>query len=1336
MPIELKNIFNSSGSHSASSAPKKPSQIVSTGATAMVWSVSGIVLASCTGGGTGGVTDLFRNPDSPPPPPSFGFGPSHAKGGPLKNAVLYFDGNDNQRVDAVDMMFDPANPKANSNFDINGNPRYVTGDDGMAHNTPGGEFIADISNAIDVQSRATFSPGDLLRSLPGGGIATPITTLIVQDSRNPHVIVEELFANSPIPITLADILNPANYDTDEAEVIEDSTMSGYDSGRHKKYLIERVALGLEEFRATEALKPSPRKWDEIPATEKINTVNPLVTADPNDDGALGSTVDTQEAAARASAGGKPVAAPALHILINEDTGASGAGFTLQELAAHNGLSGNLDGVKYLFFADEKNNTPATFESRGAIAFNVTSLSNFTVLFDTDGDPTTDNPLTADQLAFGARKPVGGEAGYYYVSASLLDKLTLKIDANYNGPIELQYQVDDGEEWTGTATLQITVDPVDDAPAGIAASGSRLTFPDPAITTMSKIVIANGEDASSGIKIADITITDADDDGMNSALQLTGANAGRFQFRDNTSGKVTSRDENDDGTIELWLIPASQLDIETLDVTVQIADNPDRTNDIDVEVEIVRGYLTLVQPDTTEVGSGGAALVPENFNGKTGTGNAMVPGGTGNGVSLGRLKDLFGNSTFTFTAGTNDNSDFQIGSNGELYYTGTNSGNYEADDILTVQIMGTGGNTPFAYTYVINLSNVNEHVPIIDNPTGTQARLVEGTIASGTDTGLNYSATDPDGGDITWKIYTSAALATEDTRFMIDANGNLLFAADIPVVHSTTPTISLWIVAEDSGEGSGSSPGNSSALPVTLTVSPAGGGGGGPGPTVPIPVPIVPTTGSMSVAENTPVATPAYTVPARTGVTYTLDTSGDHNSFDFDTASGELRFKQSPDFEAKQTYTVTLKAAVSQNNSTVDQVVTITVTPVDEGAAGSINNTIGLTAALTSGDMSTPVGQIYTATVTADPDNMGTDTSYIYVWKTGATTVRTMTTTDLTDTFTVMSSHYDAGALTVEVSYTDLGKTSGNPVTVTQSAGSIPAEPNTLATGAVSISSPTGGLTADDLIAKTVTIDTSGITDADTVTGGQHAGFTHKVYYSATDPGTIDAGDFAAVPTDGGQFTVTGTGTTSTFTFSPDAVNKHIFVETTFKDSKGNDETVYTDLGKHMQEARDSVPNTQANAIDLADLVNAQGQFTSTLDSGTDVDWYRFDIPAGTSASTTNLTFAGRSFDAGTGFRFEVYAAETYTGLGAQAPAANSTAPGKINSNERAYFARDLLTDNPDNNAVTTTDSFGTPFAPGGFDRKNVSVTEGTYYLAIYSVGDEGQTSGGTGGDYIIDLDIA
>jgi VCBS repeat-containing protein len=538
-------------------------------------------------------------------------------------------------------------------------------------------------------------------------------------------------------------------------------------------------------------------------------------------------------------------------------------------------------------------------------------------------------------------------------------------------------------------------------------------------------------------------------------------------------------------------------------------------------------------------------------------------------------------------------------------------------------------------------------------------------------------------------------------------------------------VSVMVTYRDLGENNGA------GGDVTVTVPSANQPTSGA--VFAVPSSYNPGSGVATAAENSTGT--VYTIGSLSGGSWALDPSGFEDTALFSLSGRVLSFTgQAPNFEgrADKTYTARIITTYTQGAATATQEhdVTVTLTNVDEGVTtGGIQDTIGLTAMLSSGTTGTPVGQIYTARVTPDPDNaLAGNTSYTYVWKNGAgTTVQTTTTTDLENTFTVQSTHYNSGALTVEVTYTDMGKPSGSQsVTVSDSAGTIPAEPvsNNLATGYVSLD-----LTAADLIAKTVTIDTSGIMDLDGTTGGMSTTPVHKVFYSDTDPGTLDASDFASAPADGGEFTVTG----NTFTFDPKAVNDHIYVQTTFKDTDGNDETIYTDLGQHSQAMADSVPDTAANALDLADLVDANGVWQSTLTAG-DIDWYKFDIPAGTSADTTNITFAGKGFTSGQGFRFEFYAEQAYTGLGNQA-AMGFIATGKLpGAPANPYVQRALTTGDA---AVNASNNYGTAFGPNGFDNKNLSTTEGTYYLAIMSVDSAGATGlSGNGGDYQIDLDIS
>jgi hypothetical protein len=99
-----------------------------------------------------------------------------------------------------------------------------------------------------------------------------------------------------------------------------------------------------------------------------------------------------------------------------------------------------------------------------------------------------------------------------------------------------------------------------------------------------------------------------------------------------------------------------------------------------------------------------------------------------------------------------------------------------------------------------------------------------------------------------------------------------------------------------------------------------------------------TTAMASVAENTVATTVVHTASAADNVAvsaYALaDGGADNDKFNLDTASGELRFKTSPNFEAlasaagSNAYTVKVKAYDAAGNSTV-QTLAVTVTNASE-----------------------------------------------------------------------------------------------------------------------------------------------------------------------------------------------------------------------------------------------------------------------------------------------------------------------------------------------------------------------------------------------------------------------
>jgi VCBS repeat-containing protein len=87
-------------------------------------------------------------------------------------------------------------------------------------------------------------------------------------------------------------------------------------------------------------------------------------------------------------------------------------------------------------------------------------------------------------------------------------------ANYSGADSFSYRASDGLANSNAATVNLTINAVNDAPTGVSFASTTTAFNE-------------GIDASTGVKVADIVIADADL-GTNN-LALTGADAGLFQI---------------------------------------------------------------------------------------------------------------------------------------------------------------------------------------------------------------------------------------------------------------------------------------------------------------------------------------------------------------------------------------------------------------------------------------------------------------------------------------------------------------------------------------------------------------------------------------------------------------------------------------------------------------------------------------------------------------------------------------------------------------------------------------------------------------------------------------
>ena len=204
MPNDLtakRNLLN----RRADAPTSQRQKLVSSGFTASIWTISGVVLAACSStiedieeflglddGGDGGGNAL------------------HVQRSPVQGARIYFDMDNDGVIDTDDITAqDEAFPQG-----------FVTDSAGRAHNIPavfqGLPFKAVLDGAIDADTGAPLS-GEMFSIPDANGthrLASPITDLLVDADKTPEEVVAELLPNAnsaEIAQILKAINNPRNY---------------------------------------------------------------------------------------------------------------------------------------------------------------------------------------------------------------------------------------------------------------------------------------------------------------------------------------------------------------------------------------------------------------------------------------------------------------------------------------------------------------------------------------------------------------------------------------------------------------------------------------------------------------------------------------------------------------------------------------------------------------------------------------------------------------------------------------------------------------------------------------------------------------------------------------------------------------------------------------------------------------------------------------------------------------------------------------------------------------------------------------------------------------------
>ena len=362
--------------------------------------------------------------------------------GPVTGAEVFFDIDDDGEVSDVEK---------DAQREASGRSLYITGDDGsvsIPKKYVGRAFVAVVDSAYDTDSGERLE-GEF-RSLDKGrgGIATPITDLIVTyleevegqagTPTTEQEVLDEIFGDDEV--TLADVLAARNYeipaDTDTPE-------------NNKKDLISRAAIALTEIKENDDLADG----DGDASTTKVEIVSALKTlvALPDDSSIarLKGAVDARGDEAVAVKGGKPIGTPD-DVETTEDTD-----YEFPETL--------VDLIELFGFLDPSGNSSSANASAFRGVYIKVAIENGVLSLD-DNTPVVESTAGLGDVSV---PPI---TGYIYITLDKLDTLKLRPALDFNGNLELIYRVWDGEQSSSDVTLTITVTSVNDDPV---ATGSLI-----------------------------------------------------------------------------------------------------------------------------------------------------------------------------------------------------------------------------------------------------------------------------------------------------------------------------------------------------------------------------------------------------------------------------------------------------------------------------------------------------------------------------------------------------------------------------------------------------------------------------------------------------------------------------------------------------------------------------------------------------------------------------------------------------------------------------------------------------------------------------------------------
>ena len=332
-------------------------------------------------------------------------------------------------------------------------------------------------------------------------------------------------------------------------------------------------------------------------------------------------------------------------------------------------------------------------------------------------------------------------------------LSYTPSANENGSDTFTLQVSDGQE-ADTLVFNVTINATADAPTATNLNQTK----------------SFTEDGGS-VALDDIVVTDPDaGDTVTATLTLSSSSAGSLST--GTFGSATSTFNTGTG---IWTVTGSVADVNAALAAVAFTPAANWDQSLTVTAQIrdaantgpANGTITLTATATADAPG---EITDSNVAADTVAENAS------NGATVGitaQSVDVDGD-TLTYSLTNDAGGRFAIGAlSGIVTVADASLLNYESATTHSITVEVTDGTTPKTKTFSIAVTNVAPSTPTDANAADNE--IAEGS-ANGSTVGITASASDPNGGAVTYSLSNDAG-----GRFAIDGSTGVVTLADASLI---------------------------------------------------------------------------------------------------------------------------------------------------------------------------------------------------------------------------------------------------------------------------------------------------------------------------------------------------------------------------------------------------------------------------------------------------------------------------------------------------------------------------------------------------------------------------